>query len=173
MESIFLELSIVIAIALILAFLMKLIRQPLIIAYIFSGIVVGPMFLNLVKSQDTLVAFSQMGIAFLLFMLGLNLNLEVLKEVGLVAFITGIGQVLFTSVIGYLIAISFGFSSLSAIYISVALTFSSTIIIVKLLSDKNDLDTLYGRISIGFLIVQDIVAIFILMFNYNYCAAKG
>ena len=168
MESIFLELSIVIAIALILAFLMKLIRQPLIIAYIFSGIVVGPMFLNLVKSQDTLVAFSQMGIAFLLFMLGLNLNLEVLKEVGLVAFITGIGQVLFTSVIGYLIAISFGFSSLSAIYISVALTFSSTIIIVKLLSDKNDLDTLYGRISIGFLIVQDIVAIFILMFLSGY-----
>ena len=168
MQSIFLELTIVIAIALVLAYIMKLIKQPLIIAYILSGIIVGPMFLNLVKSQDTLVAFSQMGITFLLFILGLNLNLKVLKEVGLVAFITGIGQVLFTSILGYLIAISFGFSPLSAIYISVALTFSSTIIIVKLLSDKNDLDTLYGRISIGFLIVQDIVAIFILMFLSGY-----
>jgi len=164
MESIFLELSLVIAIALVLASIMKLIRQPLIIAYIFSGVIVGPMFLNLVKSQSTLVAFSQIGIAFLLFILGLNLNLEILKEVGLVAFITGIGQVLFTSVIGYFIATSFGLSHLSAIYVSIALTFSSTIIIVKLLSDKNDLDTLYGRISIGFLIVQDIIAIFILMF---------
>ena len=168
MQSIFLELTTVIAIALILAYIMKLIRQPLIIAYILSGIIVGPTFLNIVKSQSTLAAFSQMGVILLLFILGLNLNLKILKEVGKVAFLAGFLQVLITSSIGFFITTLFGLSYLQAFYIGLALAFSSTIIIVKILYDKNDLDTLYGRISVGILIVQDIIAIFILIFLSGY-----
>lgn len=162
-QQIFFELSIVIAIATLVSIIMKLIRQPLIIGHIITGIILGPFVLNFVQSTDTLIAFSEIGIAFLLFIVGLNLNVRTLKEIGSVALMTGIGQVIFTFIIGYAICIMMGFSTIASLYISIALTFSSTIIIVKLLSDKNDLETLYGRIAIGFLLVQDFIAVVILM----------
>ncbi|NOQ38567.1 sodium:proton exchanger, partial [archaeon] len=100
---------------------------------------------------------------FLLFMVGLNLNFRVIGDVGKTSLLTGIGQVIFTSLIGYsIIRFLLGFSNIIAIYLAIAISFSSTIIIMKLLSDKKDLEALYGRISIGFLIVQDLIAIFVL-----------
>jgi Kef-type K+ transport system membrane component KefB/Trk K+ transport system NAD-binding subunit len=162
-EYIFFELSVVIGIAALVSFIMKLVKQPLVIGYILTGIVVGPAFLDVVQTSDALVAFSQIGIVFLLFIVGLNLNFSTLKESGVVALVTGVGQVIFTFLIGFLISTFFGFGVLPSLYISIALTFSSTIIIVKLLSDKQDMDSLYGKISIGFLLVQDFIAMFILM----------
>src|SRR5690606_31513178 len=85
-------------------------------------------------------------------------------SIGKVAIVTGLGQIIFTSLIGYFLAILLGFSTMPAVYIAVALTFSSTIIMVKLLSEKKDLGSLYGKIAIGFLLVQDFVAVIILMF---------
>ena len=142
---------------------MRLFKQPLIIGYIISGILIGPLFLNFALSGETLSTFSQIGVAFLLFIVGLHLNPKVVKEVGKISVITGVGQVIFTSLIGYFICLLLGFSNITSIYIAIALTFSSTIIILKLLSDKEALDKLYGRISIGFLLVQDLIAIIILI----------
>lgn len=162
--EVFLEISVIIMITTFVAGVMSLLRQPLIIGYIFAGILIGPTFLNLsLDSGETMSVFSHIGIALLLFTVGLNLNPKVIKEVGKVSLITGLGQVAFTSLIGYLIGISLGFSSLSSVYIAVALTFSSTIIIMKLLTDKGDTETLYGRISIGFLLVQDLVVVLALL----------
>jgi Kef-type K+ transport system membrane component KefB/Trk K+ transport system NAD-binding subunit len=164
MEQIFLELSVAIIIATALAITLWFIKQPTIISYLLAGIIAGPFFLNFVQQSAALDAFAEIGIAFLLFIVGLNMNLSTLKEVGLTSLLTGVGQVVFTSLIGFFITYSLlGFSVVASIYISIAVSFSSTIIIVKLLSDKKDLDTLYGRISVGFLVVQDIIAIFILM----------
>ncbi len=163
-NNVFIELSIIILIAIGFAGLMRLLKQPLIIGYILTGIVVSPYFLNVFKSSQDIETFAQIGIALLLFMVGLNLNPQIIKEVGKVSIITGVGQVLFTSIVGYFIAKMLGFPTLTALYVSVAVTFSSTIIIMKVLSDKGDLDRLYARISIGFLIVQDLIAIFVLMF---------
>ncbi len=159
----FLEISIIIVIATLIAGVTKLFKQPLIISYIITGVIVGPAFLNIINSKDVLGTFAHIGIALLLFTVGLSLNPKIIKEVGLVSLVTGLGQVVFTSVIGFFIAIFLGFSTITAIYIAVALTFSSTIIITKLLSDKGDMGSLYGKISIGFLLIQDIVVIFILM----------
>lgn len=157
------ELGIIILIATGLGFIAKLFKQPLILAYIITGIIVGPFALNIIASYDLVYTFSQLGAAFLLFLVGLHLSSKVMHEVGKISIITGVGQVLFTSLIGYILALAFGFAHIEALYIAIALTFSSTIIIVKLLSDKNDLDTLYGKISIGFLLVQDFIAIGILI----------
>lgn len=162
-ESVFIELSLIVVLAVIVSGIMKLFRQPLIIGYIITGIIAGPLFLNIVKSTDMVATFSHFGIVFLLFIAGLSLNPRIMKSVGKVSLITGIGQVLFTTLIGFFIAKLLGFPDISALYIAIALTFSSTIIIVKLLSDKGDLQTLYGRISVGFLIVQDVIAVIILM----------
>ena len=163
MEQTFIHLSLIILVVLGVSFIMRLFKQPLLIGYIISGILIGPLFLNFIPSGDTLSTFSQMGVAFLLFIVGLYLNPKAVKEVGKVSAITGIGQVIFTSVIGYFICLLLGFSNVTSIYIAIALTFSSTIIIMKLLSDKEALDKLYGRISIGFLLVQDLIAIIILI----------
>ncbi|MCP3682895.1 MAG: sodium:proton exchanger [bacterium] len=161
--EIFTELSVILFITLVVTGFIRLLKQPAIIGYLISGILAGPVVFNIIDSHDTLSAFSQIGIALLLFLVGLNLNPRVIKEVGKIALITGVGQVLFTTSIGFFIAKALGFSNTASFYLAIALAFSSTIIIMKLLSDKRDLETVYGRISIGFLIVQDFIAILALL----------
>lgn len=159
----FVQFGLIILIVLAFSLLMRILRQPLIIGYILSGILAGPLFFNLVGNNEMVSLFSKFGIAFLLFIVGLHLSPRVIKEVGKISVITGIGQIIFTAVVGYFIATLFGFPFLTALYISIALTFSSTIIVLKLLSDDENLDTLYGKISVGFLLVQDFVAIIVLI----------
>src|SRR3989338_5633983 len=154
-ENVFIDLSIIILIEIGFAALMRLLRQPLIIGYILTGIVVSPYFLGLFRSSDDITTFGQVGVALLLFMVGLSLNPQVIREVGKVSIITGVCQLLFTAIAGFFIAKVLGFSIITAIYIAVALTNSSTIIILKLISDKGELDRLYARITVGFLLVQD------------------
>ena len=161
--EVFIELSIIIGITVLIAGIMKLLKQPLIIGYILTGIIVSPYFLNIVRSTETITVFSQIGVALLLFIVGLSLSPRVIKEVGKVSLVTGIGQIIFTSLIGFFISRLLGFSVIVSAYIAIALTFSSTIIIMKLLSDKKDLEKLYGKISIGFLLIQDIFVIILLM----------
>ena len=161
--TIFLELSIIIMIAAFVSFIMKLLKQPLVIGYILAGIVVGPYFLNILHSTEYIELFSKIGITILLFIVGLGLNPFVIRDVGKISLITGLGQVIFTSIIGFFIVRALGFDNVASIYTAIALTFSSTIIILKLLSDKGDVNKLYGRISIGFLLVQDLVATIILL----------
>jgi Kef-type K+ transport system membrane component KefB/Trk K+ transport system NAD-binding subunit len=161
--QVFIEISKILLITILITGIIRILKQPVIIGYILSGIAVGPVFFNIVKSVETLEAFSQIGVAFLLFMVGLSLNPRVIKDIGKISLITGLGQVIFTTSIGFLIVWFLGFSIVASLYIAIALAFSSTIIIMKLLSDKKDIETLYGRISVGFLIVQDFVAIVILL----------
>ena len=157
MANLFFELSIVLIIATLVSIIMRLIKQPLIIGYIITGIIAGPFFLDIVVMSDTIVSLAKIGVAFLLFTVGLNLNIKTMKEVGKASMITGFGQVIFTTAVGYGLAILLGFSHVEAAYLGIALAFSSTIIIIKLLSDKRELDSLYGKISIGFLLIQDLL----------------
>ncbi len=162
-DHIFLELSIIVIVTVVIAGLAKILKQPLIIAYIIAGLLLSPSALNVVTAHEAIGTFSQLGIAFLLFMVGMGLNPKVVKSVGKISVLTGIGQIIFTCGIGFLIASFLNFNVVESLYIAIAMTFSSTIVIMKLLSDKKDLNTLYGKISMGFLIVQDIVAMVILL----------
>jgi Kef-type K+ transport system membrane component KefB/Trk K+ transport system NAD-binding subunit len=134
-------------------------RQPLIVSFIAVGILVGPAGIGLVTQHEQIALLARIGIALLLFVVGLKLDFQTIRTLGPVALATGIGQIVFTSVIGFAIAVALGMDTLTAAYIAVALTFSSTIIIVKLLSDKREIDALHGRIAVGFLIVQDLAVI--------------
>jgi Kef-type K+ transport system membrane component KefB len=140
-----------------------LLRQPLIVAYLVAGVLVGPTAFGWVTADDQVNLLAHVGVSVLLFLVGLKLDVRLIKTMGPVALATGLGQVTFTSVVGFLIAIGLGFGTTEAIYIAVALTFSSTIIIVKLLSDKRELEELHGRIAVGFLIVQDLVVIIVMI----------
>ncbi|HEY0720476.1 MAG TPA: cation:proton antiporter family protein [Gammaproteobacteria bacterium] len=138
-------------------------RQPLLIAYIVVGIVVGPAVLGMITTQHQIDLLAQVGVAVLLFVVGLKLDLQHVRHIGPVALATGLGQLAFTTVIGFFIILLLGKSMMEALYVAVALTFSSTIIIVKLLSDKRELDALHGRIAVGFLIVQDLAVVLAMM----------
>ena len=163
MQNTFFEVGLVIGIATLISLLVRYLRQPLIIGYILAGIIVGPSLLNLISSPDTISLFSHMGVALLLFVVGLGLNPKVIKEVGFVSIVTGVGQAVFTTGVGFFLSLALGFSKLTSLYIGLALAFSSTILILKLLSDKNETDSLYGKIAVGFLLVQDLLAVFTLI----------
>ncbi len=136
-----------------------LLRQPLIVGFIAVGLIAGPSVLDIVRSREEIDFLAELGIALLLFLVGIKLDVNLVRSLGLVSVMTGLGQVLFTSIFGFLIGLALGFSAVESLYIAVALTFSSTIIIVKLLSDKREIDSLHGQVALGFLIVQDLVVV--------------
>lgn len=163
-DSIFFNISIILGLTILLSFIVQLLRQPLIISYLITGILVGPIFLNLLNSgQESFHIFAEFGVIFLLFLVGLSLNFHFLKKIGAVAAVTGIGQVVFTALVGLLILMGMGFDGEFSIYLAIALTFSSTIIIMKLLSEKRETETVYGRYTIGLMLIQDIIAILLLI----------
>ena len=152
-NDVFTEIAVLLLMSAVIGAIAVRLRQPLIVAFIVVGILVGPSALGWVSANDQVDLLAKLGIALLLFVVGLKLDLNIIRTMGLVALATGMGQVIFTSVVGYFIALALGMSPVAALYVAVALTFSSTIIIVKLLSDKREVDALHGRIAIGFLLV--------------------
>lgn len=159
MEStIFAQLSLVIAVVAIVSIIMKLLRQPLIVGYILTGILVGPSFLHLIQDKETFEGFSKIGIALLLFIIGLGLNLDIIRKLGKTVLTVAVLEIGAMMVLGYLVSIAIGLSAMDALFIGAALTFSSTIIIVKVLNDKREQTRLYGQICIGILLVEDIAA---------------
>lgn len=159
----FYELTALVTLAAMIGLVGLLFRQPMIVSFIAVGVLAGPSALDIVQSPEHIQLLSELGIAVLLFLVGLKLDLKLIRTLGPVALATGLGQVIFTSVIGYLMGLALGLDSITSLYVAIALTFSSTIIIVKILSDKREVDSLHGRIAIGFLIVQDLVVILAMM----------
>lgn len=170
--SSFVEISIILAIATAVSVIMQAIRLPLILGHLLTGILVGPLVLNLAKSEDTLTVFSKLGITALLFIVGLGLNPQVMRDVGKVSALVGLGQVIFTTVIGWLIGVALGLSAFYSFVIAVAFTFSSTIIVTKLLSDRGDAGKLYGKIAIGCLLIQDVIATLVLIFATSFLGGQ-
>ena len=158
METIFFEIGTIMVIATVFAYFAKLLKQPLIPAYILTGIVLGPV-LGLVTNTEIITTLSEIGIAFLLFIVGLEIDIRKLKHVGLVASFGGIIQIVSVFTIAFIISLLLGFLVLESVYLALIIAFSSTMVVIKLLSDKKEIDTLHGKIIIGILLIQDIVAI--------------
>ena len=155
-------LAVVIALAAALGVAAKFLKQPLVLAYLITGIAIGYFGFFDFDHHEVFQTFSDLGIMFLLFLVGLEINYSSLRLVGRASLIIGLLQIAVTTLLGFIMAQLFHFSALHSAYIAIALTLSSTVIVVKLLSDKKDLHSLYGKIVVGFLLVQDFVAILIL-----------
>ncbi len=166
-QEVLISLSIIIGIATLLTILARAIKQPPIISYLIAGVIAGPLFLKLIGHQSTTSEFVQIfahiGVALLLFIVGLSLDFRVLKNLGGVSALAGLGEIMVVTALGFVITLALGFTYTPALYIAVALAFSSTVIVVKLLSDKKEMDTLHAQIALGILIVQDFVAAIVLM----------
>jgi Kef-type K+ transport system membrane component KefB len=163
-ESIFFEIAVVIILASALTILFRYLRQPSILAYILTGIILGPLGIFHLQNKDALQTFGQLGITLLLFMLGLELKLHELRSIGKTAIIAGTLQMVGTFALGFGLSLLLGFPQSVSVYLGIALAFSSTIIIVKLLSDKKDLNSLHGKLALGILLMQDFFAILTIIF---------
>jgi Kef-type K+ transport system membrane component KefB len=159
----FLDLTVIICLAAVLSLVFKFLKQPAILAYILTGIIIGSFHLFQSSNQDTLQTMSQIGVTLLLFMVGLEIKVSELFSLGKSLLIAAVGQIGLTILGGFAIATFFGFDLMSSFYIAMALTFSSTIIVVKILSDKREMHALYAKFAVGILLAQDIVAIALLM----------
>ncbi|MDP7116209.1 MAG: cation:proton antiporter [Candidatus Woesearchaeota archaeon] len=160
MDGIFADIGIIIIMASLCGIIFRMFKQPLIPAYVLAGIVIGPSFLGLINSFDTIKVLAEIGIAFLLFVVGLELEIKKLKDIGFVSSIGGTLKLFIMFGLGYILAVTFGiFSPLESVYIGMILAFSSTMIVIKLISDKRQIDTLHGRIIIGTLLVEDVFAV--------------
>ena len=158
----FTEISAIFFVAAAFAITAKLIKQPLLIGYILGGVFLGSV--GFISNTALLESLSEVGIALLLFLLGLEMNIKEMPSIGKASIIVGFGQIIVTFILGFFLSRLLGIEFLASLYIAIATTFSSTIIIIKLLSEKNDLNSLYGRLSIGFLLIQDLAAIAVIMF---------
>ncbi|MEX1119190.1 MAG: cation:proton antiporter [Terrimicrobiaceae bacterium] len=159
--DLFYALGVIVIAAAAFAILARLIRLPSIVAFLFAGLLIGPL-TGWVESTHAIELISELGIILLLFIVGLELSFDKIRDVGRVAVVAGIGQVVFTAAGGYLLCWVLGFTVMDALFLAVALTFSSTVVVVKVLSDKDELDSLYGRIAVGIFLVQDLVVIVVL-----------
>lgn len=141
-------------------------RQPLILAYLIAGFCIGPFGAGWVKSQESISVISELGLIFMLFMIGLEIDLKKIVRAGKVILFAAGGQLLGGCLLGILffagIGLSLGGGHFDALYLCIACALSSTVIIVKVLYEKRELDTLPGRITLGVLVLQDIFAILFL-----------
>lgn len=163
--DIFIQLGVVVSIAAVIAFLLKLIKQPQILSYVLAGVIIkfiSP-HLGIMIDKSVIDSMSIIGIAFLLFLVGLEMDLKSLKNVAFVSSLGGVIEIIILFCFGYAVSVLLGFLPLESSYFGLILAFSSTMVVMKLLSDKRELNTLHGRIAIGTLLVQDIVAILALL----------
>ncbi|MBI4419150.1 MAG: cation:proton antiporter [Ignavibacteriales bacterium] len=166
-SSILFAIGLSIVAASVLAYFAQFLRQPPLLGYIAAGMIIGPHGLGLIERQEDVTAISELGLAFLLFIVGLEIDVKKFVRSGTASSVIGVVQVALCSLLGYALALWLGYKQLDAVYIGVTLSFSSTMIVVKLLSDRGELDTLPGRVTLGILLVQDALAIFVLAGQSN------
>lgn len=159
MEELY-QISLLLTVAAFGGYIAKLLRQPLIVGYLFSGIALS---LFGFSNHGDFEGLAKIGVTLLLFLVGLEMNLGDIKSLGRGVLLLSVGQLLLSFIGGFFIASLLGFGMGSAVLLSVALSFSSTILAVKLISEKSDLASLYGKVTIGLLLVQDVVATFALV----------
>jgi Kef-type K+ transport system membrane component KefB len=163
-DSVFSELSLVIIVTVAVCLFMRLIKQPLILGYILAGLLVGPSALGLIHSTELFKVFSEIGIALLLFIIGLGMNVSELRKLGRVVSYVALATFSTVVTLGFVASSLMGLSKTEALIAGLALFFSSTIIIVKILSDKKEQNRLHGQIAIGVILLEDIIATFALLF---------
>ena len=153
------DLTIIIILATVFSYFARWLKQPLLVAYVIAGVVLGPVGLGLITDPASIATLGELGIAFLLFTVGLEIDIQKLRSVGPPALLGGIVQVIATFGLGFLLSSVFGFGSVVGLYIGLLFAFSSTMIVAKILADHHEVGTLHGRIMLGILILQDILVV--------------
>lgn len=145
---------------------------PPILAFMLTGLLLGPV-MNVLYVSESLELFSHLGVALLLFVVGLELSLDKIRDLGRPAVIGGVTQVIAMFVLGMSLSLVLGFDTVPAVFLGLAAAFSSTVVVVKLLDRAGELDTLHGRITIGILLVEDVVVAIVLTLVVGLASVEG
>ncbi|MFH1237006.1 MAG: cation:proton antiporter [Candidatus Aenigmatarchaeota archaeon] len=167
------DIGMIIVISAVLAYVAKFLRQPILVAYVIAGIIVGPMGMGIITNSEEIALLSELGIVFLLFSVGLEIDFRKLRHVGFSSLVGGAIQIALMFGLGFVVAGMFGLGSMLAVYIGLLLAFSSTMIVAKILADKDELNTMHGRIMLGILLLQDVIAIIVLPLMANMAAVTS
>ncbi|HET6623708.1 MAG TPA: cation:proton antiporter [Gaiellaceae bacterium] len=162
-DDVFAEIAVILLVSALAGLVAVRLHQPLVVAFVAVGVVVGPSVLGVVQPGSELELFAELGVALLLFVVGLKLDLHVLRDLGPVALVVGAVQVVVIAGVGVVLALAVGMETEAALYVGIGLALSSTVIVVKLLSDRHEIDDLHGRLAVGILIVQDLVAVVVMI----------
>ena len=162
-ESIFLALSLVIWVVVISLWIMKVLKQPMIIWYILAGTAISLFFPSLLHGNTNFESFGNLWMSFLLFMVGMELNPTIIKELWKSSILTAVLQVLISSLLWWGASMALGFDPMTSAYIGIWFSFSSTIVVLKILADKDELESTYGRLSVGILVMQDIIVMLLML----------
>jgi len=157
-----LDLGVAVGLALLGGVVAVRLRQPPIVGYIAAGVVIGPFTPGFVGDSEEISRLADLGVVLLLFALGVEFSLHELRRVWRVAVPGAIAQVVITAVAGTLVAVPLGLSPLAAVVIGAAIAISSTLVVLKMLVERGELDSLHGRVAIGWMVVQDLVTILLI-----------
>src|SRR3989344_1991936 len=164
MDNIFIQLAIILGLVSVLGFVTTKFKLPLIIAYLLGGLVIATTAVFDARTSEVLHFLPEIGIAFVLFLVGMELDIREIKNLGKPILTAGTLQIIITTILGSSVARLFGFGAVESWYLGLGLSFSSTILVIKLLLDKKDLTALYGKLAIGILLLEDLLAVIILVF---------
>jgi len=156
------DLAIILLSATVVGFVAKRTGQPTIIAYIVAGVLLGPAALGIVEVGELTETLSELGLAFLLFLLGIKMRIEEIRHVLAPIVRISIPQMIAVALVGGGISLALGFTPVESLLIGLAVMYSSTAVVIKMLTDKDEATSLHGKIDVGVLLVQDIVVVIIL-----------
>ncbi|MFB6114842.1 MAG: cation:proton antiporter [Candidatus Nanohalobium sp.] len=165
--------ALIIITAAVLGALARKTKQPTVIAYIITGLLLGPFLLDVIEKTEATKLLGELGLSFLLFLIGLEIRLdeikELLREVTMIALV----QMTVSAALGYLTGMAFGFTTVESLFVAAAFTFSSTAVVVKLLSSKDEISTLPGKIGVGVLLIQDVAVVLLLALLSTNASTPG
>ena len=168
MDTFIVGIGLLFLILVIICYIIKLFHQPIILGYVLSGLAFSVILARFSFPNDSLMILSELGVTFLLFLIGLEFSYENFKFMGKDILIATLLQSIIFFVVPFVVSFLFGFSVIESVYLSVLFMFSSTLLVAKWLEDKQDSQTLYGRIVFGILVLQDIIAIIFFVINSYY-----
>lgn len=163
MNNIFLQFAVVLSLSCLFGYLIYKLKLPLVVAYLLAGVSLSVVSVFDIHQVGIFSFLPEVGIAFVLFLIGMELDLREIKALGKPIVASALGQIIISALAGYAIAGALGFGTLESIFLGFGLSFSSTVVVIKLLLEKRDLASLYGKLSIGILLLEDLVAIIVLM----------
>ena len=162
-DNLFTQVGAILVLVSFLGLLANKFKQPMVSAYILTGILVGPLLFNFIHDTHIWQAFSEIGVVLLLFLLGLGMSMDHLRTIGKTSIKAGIAQFFITFLVSFLMLKTLNFGWSQSVILAAASVFSSTIVVIKLLTEKRHLVNVYGRYSVGLLLIQDLLAIVLIM----------
>jgi Kef-type K+ transport system membrane component KefB len=161
--NIFTQLALVLTLSSVFGYIVHRLKLPLVVAYLLAGVVISGFGAVYPYHFEVFSFLPELGIAFVLFLIGMELDLREIRSLGIPILSAAFGQIIISTIAGYALAGALGFGQTESVYIGLGLAFSSTVVVIKLLLEKKELTSLYGKLSVGILLVEDMVAIAALM----------